>query len=194
MKTAFRLSAAVLLFVLAVSSSALYGIDPAVAGTGGQLTVLDWPGFDEEDFWIDFKKKHPDVTVRFEIQPSDAAIYGAIKAGNQADIIHPYTSWLKRYVDEGLVEEIDVTKLANWDKIPESLKAIGRFNGKQYFIPWDVGFSSILYRTDKVEGTIDSWGALLDPQYSGHISMFDDGLSHPNSFEISEKSGSNRRT
>jgi spermidine/putrescine transport system substrate-binding protein len=177
MKTAFRLSAAVLLFVLAVSSGALYGIDQAVAGTGGQLTVLDWPGFDEEDFWIDFKKNHPDVTVRFEIQPSDAAIYGAIKAGNQADIIHPYTSWLKRYVDEGLVEEIDVTKLANWDKIPESLKAIGRFNGKQYFIPWDVGFSSILYRTDKVEGTIDSWDALLDPQFSGHISMFDDGQS-----------------
>jgi spermidine/putrescine transport system substrate-binding protein len=155
----------------------LRGSGPALAGASGQLAVLDWPGYDEQAFWIDFKNKHPDVAVKFEIGSSDADIYGKIKAGSQADIFHPYTSWLQLYVNEGLVEEIDVTKLANWDKIPESLKAIGRFNGKQYFIPWDWGFSSILYRTDKVEGTIDSWAALHDPRYKGHISMFDDGPS-----------------
>jgi spermidine/putrescine transport system substrate-binding protein len=177
MKTTFRLLVLILLLVLAVLPGALCGSGSAVAGASGHLTVLDWPGFDDKKFWIDFNKKYPDVTVEFNIKPSDADIYGAIKLGDQADIIHPYTTWLKRWVDEGLVEEIDVTKLANWDKIPKRLKDIGRFNGKQYFIPWDVGFSSILYRTDRVTGTIDSWKALFDPQYKGHISMFDDGPS-----------------
>jgi spermidine/putrescine transport system substrate-binding protein len=177
MKTTFRLSVLVLLLVLAVLPGVLPGSGPAVAGAVGQLSVLDWPGYDAEAFWTDFKNKYPDVPVNFEIGASDADIYGKIKAGSQADIIHPYTGWLQVYVDEGLVEEIDVTKLANWDKIPDSLKAIGRFNGKQYFIPWDWGFSSILYRTDKVKGTIDSWAALLDPQYKRHISMWDDGPS-----------------
>jgi spermidine/putrescine transport system substrate-binding protein len=189
MKTTFRLSVLVLLFVLGLSPGALRGGGPAVAGTSGRLTVLDWPGFDDKKFWMDFNKKYPDVTVDFNLKENDAAIYTAIKMGDQADIIHPYTTWLKRWVDEGLVEEIDVTKLANWDKIPESLKAIGRFDGKQYFIPWDVGFSSILYRTDivdKVKGkknwTIDSWASLFDPDYKGHIFMFDDG---PSAVEVS---------
>jgi len=164
MKAIFRLSALVFLLVLAVLPGALRGGGSAIAGESGQLSVLDWSGYDDPAFWTDFKNKHPDVTVNFEIGASDADIYGKIKAGSQADIFHPYTGWLQVYVDEGLVEEIDVTKLANWDKIPESLKAIGRFNGKQYFIPWDWGFSSILYRTDQVKGTIVSWEALLDPQ------------------------------
>jgi spermidine/putrescine transport system substrate-binding protein len=177
MKTAFRLSVLVLVLALGVLPGALRGSGPAIAGASGRLTVLDWSGYEDPAFWIDFKNKHTDVEVMFEIGSSDADIYGKIKAGSQADIIHPYTSWLQLYVNEGLVEEIDVTKLANWDKIPKSLKAIGRFNGKQYFIPWDWGFSSVLYRTDKVKGTIDSWAALHDPQYKGHISMWDDGPS-----------------
>ena len=112
--------------------------------------MLDWAGYDATDFWIDFKKTYPNVTVNFEIGASDADIYGKMKAGDQADIFHPYTGWLQFYVDEGLAEEIDTCKLTNWDKVPDNFKAIGQINGKQYFLPWDWGFTSILYRTDKV--------------------------------------------
>ena len=118
MKATFRLSVLVFLLVLAVLPGALRGSGSAIAGETGQLSVLDWPGYDAQAFWIDFKNKHPDVTVNFEIGSSDADIYGKIKAGSQADIVHPYTGWLQVYVNEGLVEEIDVTKVANWDKIP----------------------------------------------------------------------------
>jgi len=141
----------------------------------GNLTVLDWAGYDSPDFWVDFQNKYPKVNVNFEIGASDADIYSKMKAGDQADVFHPYTGWIQFYVDEGLVEEIDTSKLANWDKVPEDFKKLGEFNGKQYCIPWDWGFSSILYRTDKVPEGVDSWAALLDPKYKGHVSMWDDG-------------------
>jgi spermidine/putrescine transport system substrate-binding protein len=147
---------------------------PAAEMTGS-LTVLDWAGYDQPDFWIDFQNEYPKVAVNFEIGESDADIYSKMKAGDQADLFHPYTGWLQFYVDEGLVEEIDTSKLTNWDKVPESFKVIGQFNGKQYFLPWDWGFSSVLYRTDKVPEGVDSWSALLDPKYAGHVSMWDDG-------------------
>ncbi len=140
----------------------------------GELLVLDWSGYDAEDFWIDFKNKYANASAAFEFGVSDADIYGKMKAGSQADVFHPYTGWLQFYVDEGMVEEIDTSKLANWDKVPESFKALGQFNGKQYFVPWDWGFSSILHRTDHI-ATVDSWDVLLDPQYDGHLSMWDDG-------------------
>lgn len=177
MKTAFRLSVLVLLLVLGVLPGAWRGSGPAIAEDSGQLNVVDWPGFDGEEFSIDFKEKYPKVAVNFITQPNDAAIYSYIKLGNQADIIHPYSSWLRRWVEEGLVEEIDVTKLENWDKVPDVLKELGSFDGKQYFVPWDVGFSSILYRIDKVTEPIESWTELFNPHYKGHISMFDDGPS-----------------
>ena len=141
----------------------------------GNLTVLDWSGYDTPDFWADFKTTYPKVGVNFEFGQSDGDIYTKMKAGDQADVFHPYTGWLQFYVDEGLVAEIDTTKLTNWSKVPEKFKKIGQINGKQYFVPWDWGFTSILYRTDKIKGTIDSWSALMDPKYKGHVSMWDDG-------------------
>ena len=141
----------------------------------GSLTVLDWAGYDAPDFWVDFKDAFPKVSVSFEIGASDADIFTKMNAGDQADIFHSYTGWLHFFVEEGLVEEIDTSRLTNWDKLPDSFKAVGQIDGKQYFVPWDWGFTSVLYRTDKVPEGIDSWAALMDPQYEGHISMWDDG-------------------
>ena len=73
-----------------------------------------------------------------------------MQAGSQADIFHFYTGWQQFYVDEGLVKEIDTSKLTNWDKVPRQFKEMGQVDGKQYFIPWDWGFTSILYNTDQV--------------------------------------------
>jgi spermidine/putrescine transport system substrate-binding protein len=140
----------------------------------GSLNVLDWTGYDGEWAWQDFKNTYKNVTVSFDFGDSDAAQYGKIKGGSQADIFHPYTGWLQFYVDEGLAAEIDTSKLKNWDKVPDSFKAIGQINGKQYFVPWDWGFTSILYRTDKIQ-SVDSWAILLDSKYKGHLSMWDDG-------------------
>lgn len=162
-----------LLLILAACTPAA---TPAAPGElTGTLTVLDWAGYDAPEFWIDFQQEHPNVTVNFEFGASDADIYTKMAAGDQADVFHPYTGWLQFYVDDGLVEEIDTSRLSNWSLVPEEMKALGQFNGKQYFIPWDWGFTSVLYRTDKVDGEIDSWAALQDPAYSGHISMWDDG-------------------
>lgn len=142
----------------------------------GELTVFDWAGYDQEIFWQDFKDKYANVTVSFpSFGGSDADIYNQIHTGlNDADVFHPYTGWLQFYVDEGLVKEIDTTRLANWSKVPDSFKKLGQFNGKQYFVPWDWGFSSVLYNTDKI-ASVDSWATLTDPKYDGHIMMWDDG-------------------
>jgi spermidine/putrescine-binding protein len=146
------------------------------ASVTGDLSVYDWSGYDAEIFWQDFKNRYPGVKVTFDATgASDADIYNGVKTGTHTqDVFHPYTGWLQFYVDEGLVQEIDTTKLKNWCKVPDSFKALGQFNGKQYFVPWDWGFSSVLYRTDKIP-SIDSWSAMLDPQYDGHVVMWDDG-------------------
>ena len=141
----------------------------------GSLLVQDWTGYDAEWAWQDFKNTYKNVTVSFDFADSDADQFGKLKGGTQADIVHPYSGWLQLYVDEGLVSEIDTSKLKNWDKVPDSFKKLGQVNGKQYFIPWDWGFTSILYRTDKIKAPVDTWGILFDKTYKGHLSMWDDG-------------------
>jgi spermidine/putrescine transport system substrate-binding protein len=149
--------------------------ESAAANEPNELTVLEWSGYEAEDFWTDFKTASPDTAVDFEFGISDADILSLMEGGSQADIFHFYTGWQQFYVDEGLVQEIDTSKLTNWDKVPDAFKAMGQVNGKQYYLPWDWGFTSILYNTSKVSGTIDTWNALFNQSYAGHISMWDDG-------------------
>jgi spermidine/putrescine-binding protein len=188
MKTLFHFFIPVLLVLGLLSNGS------AAAKT--KLRVADWDYYDDPLLWQNFadtlKNTHKDVEV--EIKPtfdSDSLIYAAIEGAPKGhyDVVHPYTSWLQVYVDKGLVIPIDTHKLTNWKYVPDRLKAIGRCGdskyelrcspkGTQYFIPWDIGFSSILYRTDKVE-KVRSWDRLLrgDKDLRKRMSMFNDGPS-----------------
>jgi spermidine/putrescine transport system substrate-binding protein len=139
-----------------------------------ELLVLEWSGYEAEDFWTDFAQANPDTDVTFEFGDTDANILAIMQGGSQADIFHFYTGWQQFYVDEGLVREIDTSKLTNWDKVPAEYQALGQIDGKQYFVPWDWGFTSILYNTEQVP-EVTSWDALFNPDYAGHISMWNDG-------------------
>jgi spermidine/putrescine transport system substrate-binding protein len=159
----------------AAASASGTGSESAAANEPNALTVLEWSGYEDPLYWTDFQTASPDTDVKFEFGISDADILSLMEGGSQADIFHFYTGWQQFYVDEGLVQEIDTTKLTNWDKVPDSFKKLGQVEGKQYFLPWDWGFTSILYNTDHVDGEITSWDALFDDTYAGHISMWDDG-------------------
>jgi spermidine/putrescine transport system substrate-binding protein len=145
-----------------------------IGGEPQELTVLEWGGYEVEDFWTDFAEANPEVAVEFEFGTSDADILGLMQAGSPADVFHFYTGWQEFYVDEGLVAEIDTSKLTNWDAVPPEMQALGQVDGKQYYIPWDWGYSSILYNTDQVP-EVNSWDVLFNEDYAGHVSMWDDG-------------------
>jgi spermidine/putrescine transport system substrate-binding protein len=146
----------------------------SAAAEPDELLVLEWSGYEAEDFWIDFREASPDTDVSFEFGDTDANILALMQGGSEADIFHFYTGWQQFYVDQGLVREIDTSKLSNWDKVPVEYQELGQIDGKQYFLPWDWGFTSILYNTEQVE-EVTSWDVLFDEAYAGHISMWNDG-------------------
>ena len=135
------LAVAVAAFLFVACSSAA---PVATLDLNGTLSVLEWSGYEDPLYWADFQTAYPNAKLNWEFGTSDADIYGKMKAGSQADVFHPYTGWLQFYVDEGLVSEIDTTKLKNWDKVPDNFKEVGKINGKQYFVPFDWGFTSIM--------------------------------------------------
>jgi spermidine/putrescine transport system substrate-binding protein len=158
----------------APSSKASANASASAAPEPNELLVLEWAGYDDPDFWIDFQEANPDTEVKFEIGDTDANILAFMQGGSEADIFHFYTGWQQFYVDQGLVREIDTSKLTNWDKVPDEYKELGQIDGVQYFIPWDWGFTSILHNTEQVP-EVTSWDVLFNEEYAGHISMWNDG-------------------
>jgi len=141
------------------------------------LVMIDWSGYELPEFWGDFAEKYPDVEVQFSFMGESAEVYAMLESGFEADLIHPCNQYWKLLVDEGLVQPIDTSKLSNWSGLSPGLTEKGVFNGKQYWVPWDWGNESILVRTDLVDEVPTSWADLWDPQYAGHLALYDSGES-----------------
>ncbi len=141
----------------------------------GSLTLLDWSGYELPEFWSDFAAKYPDVKVDFSFMSESADSYAKMKSGFAADLVHPCSNFWKIMVDENMLQPLDTSKLSNWKDINPALAKQGEFNGKQYWAPWDWGFESILVRKDLVTTVPTSWADLWNPEYKGHIALYDSG-------------------
>jgi spermidine/putrescine-binding protein len=140
-----------------------------------ELVILDWAGYEVPEYRAEFNEKHPDTEVKFTFFADDAEGYAKSKSGFTADLVHPCTNYWGLYVEEGLVQPIDTSRLKYWSGIYPELAARGQFKGQQYFIPWDWGYESILVRSDLVETMPQSWADLWNPEYAGHLSVYDAG-------------------
>jgi spermidine/putrescine-binding protein len=174
MNTRHRISRIIGLAIGSLILAACAGAAPPV----DNLIVLDWAGYELPEFWAPFAEAYPDITVDYSFFAEDAEAYAKLQSGFEADVLHPCSSWWGLYVESGLVQPIDTSRLSNWSGVAADLAEQGQFNGEQYFIPWEWGYESILVRTDLVEQVPDSWTDLWDPQYAGHVALWDSGESN----------------
>lgn len=152
---------------------------PAVSGSTqtGELVLLDWSGYELPEFWKQFATQYPNVKVNYSFLSESAEVYAKLQSGVNADLVHPCSNYWKIMVDEGLVQPIDPAMLSHWKDINPALAKQGEFNGKQYWIPWEWGFESILVRSDLIKTVPTSWNDLWNPEYKGHIALYDSGES-----------------
>ena len=141
------------------------------------LTILEWSGYETETYWEPFAAAHADIQPEYAFFGEDAEALSKAQSGFKFDLVHPCGSWFGLYVEAGLVQPIDTSRLENFPDLFPELAQTGVIDGKQYFIPWDWAYESITVRTDLVDEVPDSWADLWDPQYAGHVAIFDSGES-----------------
>jgi spermidine/putrescine transport system substrate-binding protein len=143
----------------------------------GNLVVLEWSGYELPEFWEPFAQQYPNVKVDFSFFAEDAEALAKVQSGFEADVIHPCSSWVNQYAENGLIQPIDPSRLKNWSGIIPQLADQGKVDGVQYLVPWDWGYETVLARTDKVKTIPTSWNDLWNPEYAGHVSLYDSGES-----------------
>lgn len=148
------------------------------------LSVFEWTGYELEEFWAPFKEKYPKVKVEFSFFVDESEAFSKLQAGFKPDIVHPCGGSIKRWVDAGVIQPIDISLIPNYKDIyPQLLDAIKEdmlINDQYYMIPWDWGYSSICYRPDLLEEmgveTPDSYNILWDPRLKGRVSAMDSAI------------------
>ena len=87
--------------------------------------------------------------------------------------MHPCNEMLQSFVSQGLIQPWDTSLLPSFKNLNPFLVQKGQINGKQYMIPWDWGYASLLYRTDKIDpADATGWELAWNPKYKGKIALW----------------------
>jgi spermidine/putrescine transport system substrate-binding protein len=115
--------------------------------------------------------------LKFTFLEDDPQALAKVASGVQYDLIHPCISDWPDYKAAGLIQAFDPSLLPDYEGIPESIRKPGVGpDGLIYHGPFDIGFSSLTYRADRVNPAELSWNVLLDAQYKGRMSLFSDDV------------------
>jgi spermidine/putrescine transport system substrate-binding protein len=146
---------------------------PGRARAAEQATLFTWEGYEVPELHQDYIKKHG-TGPSFPIFADEDEAFQKMRAGFSPDLAHPCTYNVPRWRDAGLLQPIDTSRLSHWGEVISSLKTIAgtQKDGKQWFVPFDWGNTSILYRTDLVEIKEESWGLMWDERYKGRLATF----------------------
>jgi spermidine/putrescine transport system substrate-binding protein len=164
---------------------------PPIGSESGQLSILEWQGYEAKGtpaqkypvlFGSDYTKQFGASGITYTyIQNDDQALATAASKG-PFDLMHPCHENLPDYVNQGLVQPWDTSLIPSFNQLNPGLVKAGQINGKQYMIPWDWGYGSLLYRTDMVDpADVTGWELAWNKKYSGKISLWNGGSTN---FEI----------
>lgn len=167
MKTKFRN-----FFIISFLSGLLMA--PQAIADGSDLSVFDWSGYEDQGFFAEYLKKYKTAPSYTFFGNQDEA-YTKLKSGFVADLAHPCTDALRKWVAADLIQPIDTRRLRNWDDLLPSIKEVDGviIDGKVYMVPFEWGNTGLIYRTDKISADEISLQMLADPKNASKISIPD---------------------
>jgi len=146
---------------------------PPIGEESGTLEILEWAGYEHPtygglDSYVDEFGK-----PKYTFLTSDDQALGKVRAGFKPDLVHPCVGYIPDWISIGAIQPFDPSLLTSFNDLNPSMVAAGQVDGKQYMVPAEWGFSSVLYRSDKVTVEEESWGMLYDERYAGKISWWE---------------------
>ena len=155
----------------------LTGCGPAgTYNDAGQVTinVFNWGDYIGETTIEDFENAYPGIKVDYQNFSTNEDMYVKIKTGGSPfDVAIPSDYMIKRMLDEGLLNKINMENIPNYKHIDDRFKFLSYDADNQYSVPYMWGTVGILYNKTMVSDPVDSWEILWNEKYKKQIIMPD---------------------
>ena len=184
-KFRFRISFSVLITLITILYSGVIILIPFTqcvsADEQSILRVTGWDVYADPENknktigYKSFEEKYG-VQVEFKRLKNLDEIVDVAESHSNYDVFIISNEGIRLLHDMGLVSPVDLRQLPNYLSLHPSLRYTewALFNGKNFAVPWAWGPTGLLYDTDVLTVTPDSWNVLWDPKYKGRVSLWDD--------------------
>jgi spermidine/putrescine-binding protein len=141
------------------------------------LIVFDWSGYEDPSFHPKYVEKNGDSPTFAFFGDEDEA-FEKVRSGFKADLGHPCSQSVAKWREAGLLQPLDTSKITGWKDLNPGIMAMKDLavtaDGKAWFMPFDWGNTSLLYRTDKVTAEqAQSLRIFADPKFKGRVTIGD---------------------
>lgn len=145
------------------------------APTGETLNLFVWTEYVPQNVIDDFTKE-TGIKVNVSTYSSNEDMLAKVKAESEGafDIIQPSDYMVEQCISQGIVQEIDFSKIPNFSNIAESYKKPAYDPEGKYSVPYLGGLGGIAVNTSRITDEITSYADLFKPDYAGQLVVLDD--------------------
>lgn len=149
-------------------------ITNAALADAGSLTVFDWSGYEDPGFFAKYVEEYGG-SPSYTFFGSQEEAFTKLQSGFTADLAHPCSDAVRKWVAAGLLKPLDPSKLNNWDAMLPQIKEVDGIviDGEVWMMPFEWGNTGLIYRTDLISDDKISLQLLADPAYQGKIALPD---------------------
>lgn len=144
------------------------------AAAEGELQLYNWGGYTSPELLEKFEKETGIKVTVTEYTSNDAALAKVLAGGHGFDLVVPSANYVGLYVDQGLTQTLDLTKLPNHKNIAPEWLDVAWDPGRTNSIPWAWGTTGIAVDTAVYGGDINTSAVWIDPpdELKGKINVF----------------------
>lgn len=133
------------------------------------VNVCSWGEYIDEDLIVQFEDA-TGIRVNYQTAESNEALYSLLKNGGaDYDVIVPSDYMIAQLLEEGMLEELDYSRIPNFEKIDPRFRCLSYDPENKYTVPYTWGTLGLIYNANMVNEELTSWGALYDDAYAGNV-------------------------
>ncbi|MEN6669443.1 extracellular solute-binding protein [Psychrobacter sp. B38] len=141
------------------------------------LNLYNWSEYMPQEI-LDGFEEETGINVNYTTFDSNEAMYAKLKLlddSSQYDLAIPSTYYVEKMAKEGLLQELDKSKLSNFKNLDTSFTNTKVDPENKYSVPYVWGSTGLAINGDSVDpATVNSWNDLWRPEYKGQVMLAND--------------------
>ena len=139
---------------------------------GEKLYVYNWGDYMDMDVVKEFEEDY-NVKVIYQEFATNEDLYVKIKNSTEPmDVIFPSEYMLERMSNEGLLNELDFSKLDNFKYVDKDLTGMSYDKENKYSVPFFWGTVGIIYNSEKYPEGLQKWADLWNEKYKKDMVLY----------------------
>lgn len=161
--------------LVVLGAAGLTGCGSSVSASAGEMNIICWSEYIPDDVVEQFEEE-TGIKVNETLYNSEDEMLAKVQssAKDTYDLIMDGSQYYQALLDEGIIEELDKSKLSNYGNLNEKYIPTAEDPDGKYGVPYLGADLVICYNSDVIKDDITSYKDLLNTNYADSIVTIED--------------------